>query len=289
MAGSDHLSRGETGMEAHGMSQLRVVLLAQSYRLTRFLEEKLAEMGNLVGIVHEQQHPTVRSRMAFMANYARRFGIGRALDVFLYQLHQRLFRRKALGRAAEAIVPLTRPADALHGIPRYTVVNLNHGSAQELIRAMEPDVVVVHATRILKPETFQLARRCAMNLHCGILPDYRGHDTMFWPLYHGDFHKLGVTIHLLEKRVDAGAVLRQGYVKWEPGDTDITVWFKAFALGVELVLEVIEALQKGEWAELLPPGRIQRPHCHRKGLSHYVRYVLRSKFRGDGYLSQTTQ
>lgn len=258
-----------------GTPPLRVVLLAHPYRLTRFLEEQLAQTGCLVGIVHEQKHATLGSQVAFIRHLIRRDGIIATLDVVAYWLYQRLWRRQHLRRAADAILPLHLPEQALCGIPQYTVANLNHASAQEWIKALEPDVLVVHATGILKAATFRIARRYAINLHCGILPDYRGHDTMFWPLYYHDVGKLGVTLHLLEPRVDTGSILRQGQVKWDWADTDITVWFKAFALGVDLICEVITSLSKGELVAPLPPVPHHGPHYPRKGLSHFGRFALR--------------
>jgi len=251
------------------------VLLVQPYRLSYYLIEQLAQSGGLTGIIFEQSRPTVSSQMAFLRRHLRRFGLQKTCDILAYQMYHKLCRRHATARAADAIAPLSDPPLDLSTIPQHTVTNLNQSSARQRIADLSPDVLVVHATRILKPETFQLARHAAFNLHCGLLPKYRGHDSMFWPLYYRDYDHLGATIHLLEKRVDTGAILRRAQVKWTPEDTDLTLWFKAFHAGVQQTIAILADLNQGKPLKPYALGMRDSRHYPHKGLSHFLRYRAR--------------
>jgi len=253
----------------------RVVLLARPYRLTDYLIEQLVQNVGLTGIVYEQPRSTLSSRAAFLRQHVKRFGLANTCDTLAYLLYQKICRARAMEQTANAILPLRQSHPNRPTIPEYTVTDLNQSTARQLIANLEPDVLVVHATRILRPATIQLADDFAVNLHCGLLPAYRGHDSMFWPLYYGDHDQLGVTIHLLEEQVDTGASLRRERIKWTPEDTDLDLWFTSFRVGVDLLIDLLQCLNQGKPITPYPVSGPHGPHYPHKGLSHFLRYRLR--------------
>ena len=77
------------------------------------------------------------------------------------------------------------------------------------IRAIEPDIIISFGTGLLSPETYNIANICALNIHRGYISEYRGLDSDLWALYNNEFNKIGVTIHHLTKKLDAGNVIEQ--------------------------------------------------------------------------------
>ena len=157
----------------------RVVLLTKRYPLAEILEQRIAATGCLVGVVHEQPQSGWRGIHREAKRLVKRSGVARTLDVLAYQVYQRLFRAAHLRRA---IATLARPPFARVDVPRRSFPTLNAPDAREAIRALAPDLMIVLGTGILKPETFGLAP-LTVNLHCGVLPEYRGHDSTFWAVY----------------------------------------------------------------------------------------------------------
>jgi methionyl-tRNA formyltransferase len=248
------------------MKPPRVVLITKRFPLGEYLQRRLAEAGFLVGTVFEH-----RSRVATLRRIAKRQGWVRAADVLAFGVYERVFR----GAQFRSAVATTLGARGhLPALPECDVASANTPAAREFIRSLRADVMVVHATGLLKPDTFQLAP-LAVNLHCGILPEYRGHDTLFWALAKGDGDHLGSTIHVIDSGADTGAVLRHCQVRREPGDTDITIWIRAFVAGVDGLVTILSGpFPEGE----IPSGK-RYEHWQHRGLLDHLKYLRVSRRR----------
>jgi methionyl-tRNA formyltransferase len=249
----------------------RVVLLTKRYPLAAALEHKIATTGCLVGVVHEDKPSGLRSNLTDVRRLAARVGVVRALDVVAYQIYQRAFRRADLRRQYAALD--TRPAA---GIPRSGFASLNSEPARVAIRALEPELLIVHGTGILKPATFELAP-LAVNLHCGILPEYRGHDSTFWALHAGDYERVGCSLHVIDAGVDTGTLIAEARVPCGPGDSDLDAWFAAFAAGIDLAVALVETLRRGVPVTYRPAAGKPGKHYGRKGLTDYLTFALRRR------------
>jgi methionyl-tRNA formyltransferase len=76
------------------------------------------------------------------------------------------------------------------------------------------DLVIGFGTSYVTPATLAAAPRGILNLHTGLLPEYRGVKSEFWALYHGDYARIGWTLHYMSPRLDAGDVVLRGRVPW---------------------------------------------------------------------------
>ncbi|MDZ7697246.1 MAG: formyltransferase family protein [Deltaproteobacteria bacterium] len=94
------------------------------------------------------------------------------------------------------------------GISRYDFDDFHSPECLKLISQIKPDVGVVAGTYILKPSLFEIPRLGSINLHSGRVPEYRGSAPGFWELYNGEA-EVGITIHKVVKRLDAGPILLQ--------------------------------------------------------------------------------
>jgi len=76
------------------------------------------------------------------------------------------------------------------------------------LAALQPDVIVVIAFRILPPAVYTLAREGAFNVHPSLLPAYRGAAPIHWVIIRGE-KQTGVTSFLLQETVDTGPIVLQ--------------------------------------------------------------------------------
>lgn len=75
------------------------------------------------------------------------------------------------------------------------------------MRSMQPDVVLVFGTGILKADLIDSFAGRIINLHLGLSPYYRGAGTNFWPLVNREPEYVGATIHYLDAGIDTGPML----------------------------------------------------------------------------------
>jgi methionyl-tRNA formyltransferase len=116
---------------------------------------------------------------------------------------------------------------------------VNHVSTHALLRSLEPDLMITVGAPLLKPHIFTVPTHGTINVHFGIAPYYRGEETVFWPLYHGDEHQIGVTVHQIDRGIDTGPLLAQGFVSVEQGDTEWTLEAKAARLGADVLVDLL--------------------------------------------------
>jgi methionyl-tRNA formyltransferase len=86
------------------------------------------------------------------------------------------------------------------------------GSAQALsalLGAYRPDVLLVFGFNWrLPPDVLAVPKLGVLNVHPSALPKYRGPSPVLWAIRNGDPH-LGLTVHRMTERIDAGPVLAQ--------------------------------------------------------------------------------
>lgn len=121
---------------------------------------------------------------------------------------------------------------------------LNNDESAEFIRQLKPDVILTSGCPLLHRRIFGIARLATINVHWGIAPGYRGEDTLFWPLYFGDYGHLGVTIHQINKGIDTGPILAHGFPEVVPRDTEATLWAKIAQLTAKLLPEVLATIDR---------------------------------------------
>ena len=120
---------------------------------------------------------------------------------------------------AAAIVPINRNGDqvaavgaaaALHGIPILVQPVRQHiGPFVDTLRSARPDLIVVCSYSMLLPKALvELPALGAVNVHSGLLPEYRGGHVVQWAIINGA-HEFGVTLHFMDEGIDTGPVIAE--------------------------------------------------------------------------------
>lgn len=85
--------------------------------------------------------------------------------------------------------------------------NPNTNEFREFLKGHETDLLINARTRfIYKNKTLKIPKLAAINIHHGLLPDYRGTMCDLWALK--DDRPTGFTIHVMDKKIDNGAILK---------------------------------------------------------------------------------
>jgi methionyl-tRNA formyltransferase len=80
------------------------------------------------------------------------------------------------------------------------------------VRFTNDEIVLGFGTSYVSPRTLSAAPNGILNLHTGVLPQYRGVKSEFWALYNRDPAGLGWTVHYMTPRLDAGDIVLCGTV-----------------------------------------------------------------------------
>lgn len=115
---------------------------------------------------------------------------------------------------------------------------------QEL-EALEPDLGIVIAFRMLPEAVWRMPRLGTFNLHASLLPQYRGAAPINWAIINGET-KTGVTTFMLNAEIDKGAILGQREVAINAVENAGMLHDKLMVTGTELVLDSVAKIASGE-------------------------------------------
>ncbi|NOZ61013.1 MAG: methionyl-tRNA formyltransferase [Calditrichaeota bacterium] len=153
------------------------------------------------------------------------------------------------------------------GIPILTPEKLSDASFAEQLQRYGADLFVVVAFRILPPSVFTIPPKGTINLHASLLPKYRGAAPINWAIINGD-KETGVTTFFIEEKVDTGEWIFQRKVPIGENETAGELHDKLSQTGAELLLETVNAIEKGAAPRIKQIGKatrapkITREICH---------------------------
>lgn len=157
------------------------------------------------------------------------------------------------------------------GLPIFQPVKLRDEEFVSAFKALDADLGIVIAFRMLPEIIWAAPRLGTFNLHASLLPQYRGAAPINRAIMNGET-ETGVTTFLLNPQIDEGAVLGQAKVAIEPSDNVGTLHDKLMNVGVDLVLETVGKIAEGNVTpieqsdmcdgELRPAPKIFKEDCH---------------------------
>ncbi|AUN98340.1 hypothetical protein DOM21_09490 [Bacteriovorax stolpii] len=115
-----------------------------------------------------------------------------------------------------------------HDIRLHFFDNPNSPDFLQFVKNHQTDLLINARTRfIYKSKILKLPRLGAINIHHGLLPEFRGTMCDLWALYND--RPTGFSIHVMEKKIDNGAIIRR-IVTSTPTDSNLR---KSFARLIE--------------------------------------------------------
>lgn len=152
------------------------------------------------------------------------------------------------GRGLKVQVPPVKQRALELGYPVLQPVSLKTEEFAAQLKALQPDLLVVVAFRILPAHLLTIPSWGAINLHASLLPRYRGAAPINWAIINGD-RETGVTIFRLQPTVDTGHILAQQAVPITEEDTAGTLAERLAQVGASLLLETITKIANGQVSE----------------------------------------
>ncbi len=114
----------------------------------------------------------------------------------------------------------------------------------DALKAVNADIFVVVAFRMLPEEVWSIPPLGTFNLHASLLPQYRGAAPINHALINGET-KTGVTTFLIDREIDTGQILLTQEAEVLPGDNAGTLHDRLMVLGSSLVVDTARGLFAG--------------------------------------------
>ena len=158
------------------------------------------------------------------------------------------------GRKQLLIPSRIKQAALVRGIRVEQPEDINVASSLDLIRSLDPDLLVTAAYgQILSGDLLSIPSMGGINLHGSILPTYRGAAPVARAIEHGEA-ETGVTVIRMTPRIDAGGMMAFARTPIDPEETAGELEDRLALLGAPLVAEAIAQLAAGT-AKILPQDR----------------------------------
>lgn len=163
------------------------------------------------------------SRMVFLKRRVKRLGLFKVLGQIIFSIYSKTYLKKEAAPRIDEIQKKYGLDDT--DIPEDKVTRVDSVNSEEMkqrIREVDPDLVIINGTPIIKGDILRSTDAKFVNVHVGITPKYRGVHGGYWALYNGDPELAGVTTHFVDEGIDSGEVLDQKVIEVTKADNFLT-------------------------------------------------------------------
>jgi methionyl-tRNA formyltransferase len=130
----------------------------------------------------------------------------------------------------------------------------NSPEGLQLLTDCDPDLIVsIRYRRILRDDAIAVPRHGILNLHSGILPDYRGVMATFWAMLNNE-PEIGATLHrIVDSGVDTGPVIGISRVKTQLQESYLANVLSLYIEGCTMLANSLKAVSRGKIQRDAPP------------------------------------
>lgn len=125
-----------------------------------------------------------------------------------------------------------------YGIAVVESADFNSRDCLDYLRQQGPEIIINKASQILGKEILSIPSQGCYNIHCSLLPAYRGWVSSFWTLQKQEPYT-GVTIHRMSDGIDQGDIIRQRKVPIGQDDTYYSLQKKCTQVAGELLCDLL--------------------------------------------------
>lgn len=151
---------------------------------------------------------------------------------------------KPAGRGHKLLESDVKQYAVSQGLRVLQPVKLKSPEFVDELRAIDADLFIVIAFRMLPEAVWSMPRLGTFNLHASLLPRYRGAAPINWAVINGDT-ETGVTTFFLKHEIDTGDIIGRHTAPIYPEDNVGDVHDRLMAIGAEMVSETVRAIENG--------------------------------------------
>lgn len=121
--------------------------------------------------------------------------------------------------------------------------NINTEEGLNVFKSSQPDLVIsIRYGVIIKSNVINVPRYGVINLHSGVLPDYRGVMATFWAMYNKE-QRIGMTLHYInDGTIDTGRVIGNSFIDVNYQRSYLWHVLELYKEGSELILKIVNQI-----------------------------------------------
>ena len=121
---------------------------------------------------------------------------------------------------------------------------INETSIIDKLKSLNIDLLInFNSSIILSKDLLSCLTIGGINFHPGLLPQYAGSNVHQWAMLDNERWS-GVTIHVIEGKIDAGPILHVSKTEILMADTGLTLFIKLIRLGSQLIAQLLPKIAK---------------------------------------------
>jgi methionyl-tRNA formyltransferase len=210
-----------------------------------------------------------KSRIVFMGTPEFAVGI---LDTILQHNYEVVgvitAADKPAGRGQKIKYSAVKEYALTHELPLLQPTNLKDESFLAELKALNANLQIVVAFRMLPKVVWEMPSLGTFNLHASLLPNYRGAAPINWAIINGET-KTGVTTFFIDDKIDTGAMILNAETAIGESESAGELHDRLMQLGSETVIETLGLLEKGnvsttiqqDTAEIKTAYKLNKENC----------------------------
>lgn len=134
-----------------------------------------------------------------------------------------------------------------------------------------PSLIIVNAVSIIDNKLLDIYKDRIINVHAGLSQYFRGVGCNVWAIYYEKIEYIGITIHIVNDKIDDGPIIVQAKPQLEISDNSHTIGSKNVILSSNLIIKVINFYKKHNY---LPVKYIRNikytKYCYKKDFNQEI-------------------
>ncbi len=155
---------------------------------------------------------------------------------------------KPAGRGQKVSESAVKQYAVAHGLKVLQPEKLKNEEFLKELKALNADLQVVVAFRMLPEVVWNMPPKGTINLHASLLPQYRGAAPINWVLINGE-KESGVTTFFLKHEIDTGDILFTEKITLTGHETAGELHDRLMYKGACLLVKTVKAVESGRYAE----------------------------------------
>ncbi len=142
------------------------------------------------------------------------------------------------------------------GLTILQPTNLKNEDFLKDLEALNANLQIVVAFRMLPRAVWQMPEYGTFNLHASLLPNYRGAAPINWAIINGET-KTGVSTFFIDEKIDTGAMILQKETPIEDTENAGQLHDRLMSIGSELVIETVSLIENNTVETTPQPENIE--------------------------------
>lgn len=151
---------------------------------------------------------------------------------------------KPAGRGQKIKYSAVKEYALAHNLTLLQPTNLKDESFLAELKALNANLQIVVAFRMLPKVVWEMPSLGTFNLHASLLPNYRGAAPINWAIINGET-KTGVTTFFIDDKIDTGAMILNSEINIEPEETAGQLHDRLMHLGSTTVIDTLKVIENG--------------------------------------------